>query len=511
MKSILFSILVFISFFSYSQTKYLYSVDLTKAADDMLSVELMAPKIESKSISFFMPKLVPGTYRYSDYGKFVHNLKAFDGKGKELSVTHPNDNEWIIKKSHKLSKITYTIEDTWDSKIANEVYLMSGTTFEDGKNFSINTCGVFGYLDGMKKLPIEVHFTKPSGFYASSGVKVSRSDDAHDVFNYQNVDHFYDSPVMFCIPDTTIVKVGDAEVLISVYSPKHMMKSKSIADRLTPLLNAAKKYLGGKLPVDKYAFIYYFNGEQRIQMTYAGAWEHSYSSFYSMPELPESYLLNPVIDMSSHEFFHIITPLTICSKEIREFNFNQPELSKHLWLYEGSTEYDAHHVQVTNGLKTPDQFYKILEGNIKASRAQYNDTLPFTEMSKECAGKYKNQYNNVYVKGMLISACMDILLLDKSDGAYTMNHLKHDLGVKYGKVNYFNDDELFGVIENMTYPEIHQFLQTYVSGTKAIPYQDILRIVGVTYDPATGHVSADPNADPRQIRLRNAWLGVCNN
>ena len=84
------------------------------------------------------------------------------------------------------------------------------------------------------------------------------------------------------------------EVLISVYSP-NMMKSKSIADRLTPLpSNAAKKYLGGKLPVDKYAFIHYFQrGEQRIQMTYAGA-RGIYSSFLPMPELPESYLLNPV-------------------------------------------------------------------------------------------------------------------------------------------------------------------------------------------------------------------------
>ncbi|RYD69554.1 MAG: peptidase M61, partial [Sphingobacteriales bacterium] len=213
----------------------------------------------------------------------------------------------------------------------------------------------------------------------------------------------------------------------------------------------------------------------------AGAWEHSYSSFYSMPELPVDVLGQTMIDISSHEFFHIVTPLTISSKEIKEFNFNKTVLSKHLWLYEGSTEYDSHHAQVWGGLISPDEFLERLADKIKSSRTQYDDALAFTELSKESAGTHAKQYNNVYEKGALISACLDILLLEKSGLQYGFKNLKHDLGVKYGADKYFLDNDLFNEIEKLTWPEIKTFMLTYVQGSKPIPYEEYFGKAGVEY------------------------------
>jgi hypothetical protein len=36
----------------------------------------------------------------------------------------------------------------------------------------------------------------------------------------------------------------------------------------------------------------------------------------------------------SHEFFHILTPLNVHSKEIHDFDFNNPKMSALLWMYE---------------------------------------------------------------------------------------------------------------------------------------------------------------------------------
>jgi predicted metalloprotease with PDZ domain len=36
--------------------------------------------------------------------------------------------------------------------------------------------------------------------------------------------------------------------------------------------------------------------------------------------------------------FHIITPLSIHSKEIQDFDYNDPKMSQHLWMYEGVTD-----------------------------------------------------------------------------------------------------------------------------------------------------------------------------
>ncbi|MFC0774372.1 M61 family metallopeptidase [Terrimonas alba] len=479
------SILLFgLFYFSYinAQDNYRYAVDLTKADDDRLAVELITPTITKKNIVFYFPKIVPGTYMNSNYGKYVHNLKAYTRTGSELPVKHTGDNSWEIKNADKVNRITYKVEDTWDSEIKNKVYTMCGTNFEAGKNFVVNTPGLFGYFDGMKKNPFDLIFTKPQGFYAATGLKPVSSTATSDLFRAGNADELYDSPIMFSLPDTTTIRVGNADVLIAVYSPKKLVTSKFIATHLEKLLMATKDYLKGKLPVDKYAFIYYFNGEQK-PLSSAGAWEHSYSSFYSVPELPQEEGIGMWVDISSHEFFHIVTPLTISSKEVKEFNFNETVLSKHLWLYEGSTEYYAHHVQVWGGLITPEKFLETMAQKISYSRSHYNDSLSFTEMSKESAGRYADQYNNVYQKGALISACLDLYLLHLSGNQYGLRDLKHDLGVKYGKDKYFEDEQLFDEIEKLTYPEIKEFLLKHVQGGEPTPYEKYFGLAGVKYIP----------------------------
>src|SRR5258708_36693688 len=88
-----------------------------------------------------------------------------------------------------------------------------------------------------------------------------------------------DNPFMYEVPDTSVIKVGKTDVLISVYSPNKKVTSKFLAQRLDTLLQAQGKYLGGKLPVDKYAFIIYLD----YKPSYSGgegALEHSYCSFY---------------------------------------------------------------------------------------------------------------------------------------------------------------------------------------------------------------------------------------
>src|ERR1700712_4434549 len=69
-----------------AQNEYRYSVDLNKLDNDVLTVNLLTPKIEKSSATFSFPKIIPGTYAISDYGKFVSDVKAFDKSGNQLRV-----------------------------------------------------------------------------------------------------------------------------------------------------------------------------------------------------------------------------------------------------------------------------------------------------------------------------------------------------------------------------------------------------------------------------------------
>lgn len=465
-----------------AQPAYRYSVNLENVQDDQLQVELICPPVQQTAISFYMPRIVPGTYMNSNFGKYVHLLRAYNAAGDTLPVQRVNDNEWRISNATTLSRISYRVEDTWDATIDNMVYPMCGTSFEAGKNFVLNTCGIFGYLEGMKKVPFELSFTRPASFYAATALRPVQTRNGFDMFRCTTADELYDSPIMFSVPDTATVQVGPTEVLVAVYAPGKMVNAKFVAGNMQKILQGTREYLKGKLPVDRYAFIFYFNSEQPA-LQVQGAWEHSYSSFYSVQEMPQEMAIGGWRDMAAHEFFHIVSPLNTSSREVKEFNFNETVLSKHLWLYEGSTEYDAQHMQVWTGLKKPSEFLDDLAGKIRFSRQYFIDSLPFTELSKESAGKWHEQYPNVYLKGAAISACLDLYLLHLSQGRYSLQDLKHDLGVRYGKDKYFLDDELFAEIEKLTYPEIRQFLETYVAGPTPIPYEKYLAMGGVQYLP----------------------------
>jgi len=501
-------LLIIVTRFLFSQ-EYHYTIDLNQLTDDQLSVTLQVPAQKEKRVLFNLPKIIPGTYAISNYGLFTSEVKALDKNGKLLPVTRLDTNRWEIKKAKKLATITYTVEDIFDTHQEHAVYPMAATNFED-KNVVLHAPGIFGYLKGQNRFPFSITIHKPSTFYAStSAVPISHSE-TQDVFTMKNLDELYDTPIMYGVPDTATVKVGNCDVLVSVYSPHQQIHASEIVGWLSDLLQGARKYLGGKLPANRYAFLYYFKSpdvNQSFKGGIGGALEHPTSSFYYLPERPAEQMKKLIVDVSSHEFFHIITPLTIASKEVKAFNYQEPVLSEHLWLYEGSTEYTAHHVQVKCGLNTAQQFLDKLADKIRISREQYNDTLAFTKLSKYAASTYADQYGNVYQKGALIAACLDLYLLHLSEGGYGLKDLTHDLGIRFGKDSYFLDEQLFDEIERLTYPEIKQFLVTYVQGNTPIPYQEFFRLAGVQLNSSAAHtLSLTAQANPNQLRVRKAWL-----
>jgi len=479
-----------------SKNEYHYLVDLTNVKDDKLYIELKSPAISKSEITFDLPKMIPGTYAIEDYGRFVSEFKAVDKKGKELPVEKVGDNSWKIKDATKLSKITYWIDDSFDTKLAGpDIFWPAGTNIEENKNFIINSSGYFGYFEGMKGNPFEFDVIRPVDFYGTTGliakqtgsplntIKIEKipANDAKrvDVYRAENYDQLVDSPVMYAKPDTAVIRVANAQVLVGCYSPNGKINAKEIASSIREVLMAQKEYLGGKLPVDKYAFIFYFTDKPVLNY---GALEHSYSSLYFMPETTIDEMNQQLRDFAAHEFFHIVTPLTIHSEEIGNFDFNDPKMSQHLWLYEGVTEYFASNVQVKYGLISPDEYLQVLTEKMYGME-QFNSNLPFTDLSKFTLDKYHDQYNNVYVKGALIGLCLDLQLRKLSEGKYGLRNLLLDLSKKFGKSKSFKDDELFDEITRMTYPEIGDFFTKYVKGADPLPFEKEFDWVGVTFIP----------------------------
>lgn len=486
MRHIAITLLLVLPLSFFASDDYRYFINLTKIVNDKVNIKLLPPDITQNEVEFSFPAMVPGTYEVYNFGRYVTNFKVKGKNGAVINVVKKDLNTYKLSPAQQIEEITYEVDDTFDKMNDAEnkekvIFEPAGTNIDEGKNFCINNHGFFGYYKGILNRNFVLEFEKPKNFYPSTGmsdIKIGETKDVITVFDYHDL---VDSPILYTIPDTSSVMVGNTKVLVSCYSPNRRINAKYIARTLEILLYAQSDYLGGALPVNKYAFLFYFNAKGSRSGSF-GALEHSYSSFYTMPEIDSTYAQQEIRDVAAHEFFHIVTPLTIHAKEIGDFNFNEPKMSEHLWLYEGMTEYAAHHAQTKGGLTTIDVLLNTMMQKYEHSLENFNDTMSFTWMSKHVLEeKIHDQYSNVYEKGAVIGMCLDILLRHYSDGKYGTQDLMKDLGAKYGKNKSFNDEDLFNDIEKLTYPEIGTFLRKHVGGKTPLPMHDVFDKIGINF------------------------------
>ncbi len=466
-----------------AQTTYQVSIDLNDTRNDQLSVEIMTPEVKNNSVEYHMPKVVPGTYSISDFGRLVTDFQALDKKGRPLAVERLSTNRWNIADAKNLVKITYRIHDSYDKAKGyknNPIFEPGGTNIEgDRQVFILNTFGIVGYLQGMKSYPYEVAVIHPEEIYGATSLKRKSASATSDTFSAQNYNSLVDAPIMYCKPDTITQTIAGANIIVSVFSPNDQLTARDVMNNLKDLMEAQSQYLGGALPVDRYAYLIYLSDESSLSGAW-GALEHSYSSLYYLPESNPQQLKQTVRDVAAHEFFHIVTPLSIHSEEIHNFNYIEPEMSQHLWLYEGVTEYSASHVQVKYGLITPDQYLETIREKLQV--AEQFPAVSFTVMSKNILEPdYEDMFINVYNRGALIAMCLDLYLIKYSNGEKNLQWLMRALAEKYGINEPFKDEDLFGVIESLTYPEIGEFLRMHVEGDEPLPIARVLGWAGIKY------------------------------
>ncbi len=473
------------------------TIDLINVVDDKVMVSLDAPKFTTKTATFHIPKTVPGTYSEDDYGRYVENVKAFDTKGKALTIAKTDANTYQISNATKLAKVTYLVNDTYDTESGggfgegDDVFSPAGTNINAGVNFMLNTHGFIGYFKGKEETPYKLTVLHPENLLGVSAMTDADSSATSDVFVMPKYANLVEMPIMYSKPDYTSFMVDDMKIIISVYSPTGKYTAQQITPHMENMMKAQKRFLGPINSTKKYAILLYLSDMAGKDAKGFGALEHPTSTTVVMPEMMGLEMLQEQLkDVVSHEFFHIVTPLTVHSNEIQYFDFNNPQMSEHLWMYEGVTEYFANLFQVNQGLIDEKAFFERMAGKIAQSR-QMNDTMSFTKMSKNVLNApYKDQYVNVYQKGALIAMCIDILIRENSNGKKGILNLMQDLATEYGTNKAFKDDELFARITQLTYPAVGAFLNTYVAGETPIPYEQFFAKMGVT--EATLEVTGNP-------------------
>ncbi|WP_298519953.1 peptidase M61 [uncultured Kordia sp.] len=462
------------------------TIDLVTVVDDKVKVEVNPGKFQTETATFNIPKTVPGTYSDDNYGRYIDDFKAYDYKGNEVTTTRINQNSWLISNAKKVDKVSYWVNDTFDTEYEDKakVFSPTGSNILENKNFVLNLHAFVGYFSGSEQNPYQIVVQYPKnleGVTSLPKIVAEKENYNVDTFGATRYAEVTDNPIMYSEPDIASFKVGDMNITLSVYSPTGIYSAESLKENIEKMIIAQKNFLGDVDATKQYTILLYLSTLTQTDASGFGALEHNTSTTVVLPEqMPKAAIEDALKDVVSHEFFHIVTPLKVHSEEIHYFDYNNPKMSKHLWMYEGVTEYFANLFQINQGLIDEEAFYDRINEKIKESRLRFNDALSFTEMSANIlSAEYKDEYANVYEKGTLIAMMIDLTLRAESNGETGILDLMQKLSIAYGSKKPFKDNELFDKIIEFTTPELRSVIDTYIVGNTPIPYNDFLQKVGL--------------------------------
>lgn len=466
------------------------SINLNNVANDKAPIVINPGRFTVSSVTYRLPRVVQGTYSVSDFGKYVDDFKAINYKGESMPVVKVDVNTWTIANAKQLDKITYLVNDTFDIETeggigGEEPFSPSGTNIEP-ENYVLNLHGFIGYFDTLKNNQYKVDVTGPADFVRTSALQTvdsKTSEDGKSITTSYFAPRYFDitdNPMMYGKLDVEEFMVGDIKIVLSVYSPNKVHTAASLKETIFKMMQAQKVFLGDINSTPRYDIYLYLSDGADDSPKGFGALEHHTSTVVVLQEdMDEATLASSMTDVVSHEFFHIVTPLSVHSEDVHYFDYNNPTFSKHLWMYEGVTEYFATLFQVSEDLVSEDEFFNKIMYKVQASQ-DMNDAMSFTIMSENVLKEpYKDQYANVYQKGALIGMCIDIMLREESNGQRGILSLMKELSNKYGKNKPFEDDKLIDEIVSMTYPSLRDFFDNHVIGDIPINYNQFLSKVGL--------------------------------
>jgi predicted metalloprotease with PDZ domain len=508
--------LILVSIVWYSQNmmaqNFKYALDLNNIQNDKVAVSLTGIDIANatNNIIFYFPKMVPGTYAVQDYGKYIEDVMAYDLNGKEIAVQKLTHNEYQIATNNGLSKITYLVNDAMDMKVKkNRIFEPASTNIEANKNVIMNNGGFFGCIKDFENIPITMEVTKPIQFFGATSLPSLNTRPDIQIFSAKNYYQLIDCPILFCEPDTAQFMVNNTKVTIACYDKTGAKRAQYFYQQLKRDMDGVAKFFE-KLPVDNYTFIVYIDdfveygpildGEKRPSLTQifkivkkfrklgVGALEHGNSSLYYLANFGENrttkelQLENQFTNAATHEFMHIVTPLSLHSQYIGNFDFTNPVMSKHLWLYEGCTEYFTQLVKLQAGIYSTEAFLNEMGKKIIDAKSFPIAKMSMTQMSEHVLeDTYHKQYTQVYDRGAVLAWLLDIKIITLSNGTQTLKSVLFDLVKEYGANKSFDEATIISKIVNKVDPKLQTFFDNYISGNIEIDLKNDLNEIGVLY------------------------------
>lgn len=418
-----------------------------------------------------MPSWTPGSYLIRDFSGHLHVFEAVGKNRKKLDWVQTGKDSWKVFSKDEFFKIHYRI-------FAHEHSVR--TNFLDTEYGFINPPAFFIYPKGMLLESVEIGFDSEKYF---SSIYSTLSKKKKNQFYADSFHLLFDSPIQISNKESYSFQSDGCnhEVIFEGETSHHFRK---ILKDLKKITDTEIQMMGGS-PNKRYLFI--------INLTDSsyGGLEHSSSSvnIFDPAKLSNKEEYLKLLGLLAHEYFHLWNVKRIRPIEFDPFDYQNPVLTKELWIAEGATSFYDNFVLLKCGFLNPDAYLsEILQDIQTLENSDGENWMSLEESSLTAWTKYyrpqPNSHNtgiSYYIKGSLVVLGMDFYIRDKTKSKKSFLDVLRFLYEEYYKKQKrgFTKKEFFEGVKTSCGVDLEKEFDGFLTGRKRFPIYEYLSLAGI--------------------------------
>jgi len=456
-----------------AQRKISFEISFKEPQAHYVEVRMELSGFKGKTLDLKMPVWAPGSYLIREFPKNVESFSAETESKKMLAA-------------HKIDKNTWRIEtDNEDRIIVNyRVYAFEisvRTSFVDNSHAFLSPTGIFMYVDGFIKQPVEVKIDLYPGW-----TKISTGLDAvvekPNTFYASDFDILFDSPIEVGNQDVFEFMAAGVKHEVAMVGEGNYDKERLKEDMAKIIEDETQVF--GVNPNKRYVFIVHNyatggGGLEHLNSTVLGASRFNYQN-------QNGYL--GFLGLVAHEYFHVWNIKRLRPEALGPFNYSEENYTTNLWISEGFTAYYDNLMLRRGGFYNESAYLKILTTDIESVENRAGNLVQPLSLSSFDAWirQYRPDENSIntmvsyYNKGALIGMLIDLKTLHATKGAKGLDDIMKAMYDEYYQRlgRGFTDQEFKQMVQKVAGVSIDDIYE-YVNEAKPINYNIYLNNVGL--------------------------------
>jgi predicted metalloprotease with PDZ domain len=465
-------------------------------------------------VTFRLPGWIRGSYLVRDFAKHILDLRATRG-GQAQRIERVDKNSFRVDGSGAV-ELSYGV-NAFDESV-RKAYLDTRRGFFNGSS-------LFYCAAGLESSRFEVRIERPTDAVCA-GWKVATTliaedidSDGFGVYSAPDYETLIDTPVEIAPYQRYDFDVDGVPHALVLSGRVELDAARVTAD-LAKICHVEREMFGQQ-PARSAEFNEYLFLTNVVAAGYGGL-EHKSSTalicsrgdFPRVGKAEMSREYRTFLGLCSHEYFHLWNVKRITAAAFLESDLQREAYTRDLWHYEGTTSYyDDLFLLRASVIDAPTYLDLLAEGATRLQRSPARTAHTLEDASFETWIKYyqpdENSLNastNYYVKGALVSLCLDLTLRLKSSGI--LDDVMRALWARYGSQDIgVPEGGLAAVAQEISGLDLSAFFDSALRSTDELPLAELLAEFGVSA-VLRASTSAIDDGGRTASRSQGVWAGL---